>query len=101
VKKIPYFNKMPLFESQRLGGGGGGLASVFDLSRLLQAAIIGLAIAVVSVVFVHRGTSYKAIGVTALCAGATVLIFGAWYPEGMAGFHQGVGLAAGAQMIGF
>lgn len=89
---------MALFST--LGAQSTGLGGL-DFHRLLQALIIGLAIAITSVVFVHRGTSLKAIAATAVCAAGTVLVFTTWYPEGMAGFHQGVGLAAGSQMIGF
>lgn len=77
------------------------MANLFDLNRLISFVIMGVAVAVVSIVLVHRKLDWKEIGYLSVCTAASLLILQSFLPQVIPSVHQGIGLAVGAQLVGF
>lgn len=62
---------------------------------------MGAAVAVCSVVLVHRKLDYNEIAKLSGLTAAAMLIISSFVPQVLPGMHQGIGLAIGGQLVGF
>lgn len=69
------------------------------LSKLIQFLIMGIAIALCSVVLVHRKLDYNEIGKLSVAAAAMLMIISHFAPAILPGVHQGMGLVLGGQLV--